>query len=64
MATWFHLLVYLLFVINLPPFKLLNAESTVFRTASAKNIDLKSPDKKHKFLFKIKKEKRKKKYYN
>ena len=45
MATWVHLSTYLLFVINLSPFKLFNAESAVFRTASPKHTDLKSPGK-------------------
>ena len=46
-----HLSAYLLFVINLFTFKLSNAESAVFRTASIKHTDLKSPDKKYIFLY-------------
>ena len=45
MATCFKLSKYLLFVINLPRFKLFNAESAVFRMTSVKYTDLKSPDK-------------------
>ena len=44
-ATLVHLSTYLLFVINLSPFKLFNAKSAVFRTASIKHTDLKSPGK-------------------
>ena len=41
-----HSSTYLLFVINLSPFKLFNAENAVFRIASAKHINLKSKDRK------------------
>ena len=46
MATWVHLSTYLLFIINFSPLKLLNAESAVYRMASVKHTDLKSPYKK------------------
>ena len=45
MAIWVHLSTYLLFAIDLPSFKLFNTDSAVFRTASIKNTDLKSPDR-------------------
>ena len=41
-ATWVHLSTYLLFVIDLSPFKLFNAGSAVFKTASVKHTNLKS----------------------
>ena len=40
MVTWFHLSMYLLFVINLSPFKLLKIESAVLRKTSLKHTDL------------------------
>ena len=42
MTTWFHLSNYLLLVLTLYPFKLFNAESTVFRMPSVKHTNLKS----------------------
>ena len=51
MATWVHLSTYLLFVINLAPFKLFYTESAVFRTASVKYTDLKSPRQRNTFFF-------------
>ena len=43
MATWVHLSTYLLFAIYLPPFNFFNTERTVFRKASVRHTDLKSP---------------------
>ena len=42
MTTWVHLSTYVLSVINFSSFKLFNAESAVFKTASVKNTNLKS----------------------
>ena len=42
MTTWVHLSTYVLSVINFSPFKLFNAVSAVFKTASVKNTNLKS----------------------
>ena len=60
MKTWVHLSTYLLFVINLSPFTLSNAESTVFRTASLKHSYL---TKKKKYIFLFKKGKTKKEWF-
>ena len=51
----------LLFLINLFPFKLFNAESTVYRTASILHTDLKFPDKEIHFSL-VKKGKTKKEW--
>ena len=44
MATWSYLSMFLLFIINLPSFNLFNTESAVFRTASIKHTNVKSPN--------------------
>ena len=44
MATWSYLSTFLLFIINLLSFNLFNTESAVFRTASIKHTNLKSPN--------------------
>ena len=60
MTTWVYLLIYLLFVINLPPLKLFDAERAVLRTASVINTDLKSSHtQKKKTFFSLKKVRKK-----
>ena len=59
MATFVHLSIYLLFVINLSPFKFFNVESAVFRRAYVKHTDLKIARQRNLF-FSLKKGKRKK----
>ena len=59
MTTWVYLLIYLLFVINLPPLKVFDAERAVFRTASVINTDLKSSHTQKKNIFLFKKSKKK-----
>lgn len=51
------------FAIKLPSLKLVKAESAVFKTASVKNTDLKSPDKET-FHFLIKKSRKKRMFSN
>ena len=53
MATWVHLSTHLLFdnlVNNLNPFKLFNTEGVIFRTASVKHTDMKSPERQKQLL--------------
>ena len=59
MTTWVHLSAYLLFGIKFSPFKLYNAGSTVFQTASVK-YNLFEVTRKRNTLFSLKKGKNEK----
>ena len=61
MATCVHLSMYLLLVINLSPFKLFDAASTIFRTASVKPI---LNPRQRNTLFSLKEEKLKQNDFN